>query len=358
MKDRADSARWATNWFNNANLPGRTNPAERGAINVSFDAYSSPVYSTEDATTTVRVFTASWGYPHNLGADNSVPWNPSWEPANGNDHEMIITDPDTGREWGLWGVQKLNWSSCITLENILAGWRPGVDLCVAQALVGRNPDGTYADDRISSGFAQQAGRGMGSVLMMALLPTLEEIEKGSINHALNMETFGTMFGPACTPSQAGTAAAGVDCGFAVSPATRLEWHSGPTGECGAQGQQNTATDRSKTVPEGMRFALNMTDGQIDDWLNSRNYTGTKRSTARIFAVALRDYGWIISDTTCWDSAIATDGVANPKSRQRWQALGITNPTTDGTTLLDGLITSEQQVRAVESPTPALVVVTR
>ena len=72
-------------------------------------------------------------------------------------------------------------------------------------------------------------------------------------------------------------------------------------------------------------------------------------TARIFAVALRDYGWIISDTTCWDSSMAVEGVANPSARERWKALGITNPTTDGATLLDGLITSESQVRTLNAP---------
>ena len=39
--------------------------------------------------------TLGWGYGHNLGADNSLPWNPSWEPAPGNDAELIIKEPST-----------------------------------------------------------------------------------------------------------------------------------------------------------------------------------------------------------------------------------------------------------------------
>jgi len=325
---------------------------------VAFDAYSTPVYSTDDATTTVRIYTAGWGYGSNLGANNSIPWNPTWEPAAGSDLEMIITDPRTGTEWGLWGVQKINWSSCFTLENLLAGWRAGVDLCVATATIGKNPDGSIANATTSTGFSQAAGRGMGAILGMALLPTLDEIEKGSINHALNMETYGTMFGPACTPAQTVTSAAGVDCGFAVAPATRLEWWNGPAAECGSVAQQNTSADRAKTVPEGMRFALDMSDSEIDSWLDRRGYTGAKRSTARIFAVALRDYGWIISDTTCWDSSMSVEGVANPKARTRWSRLGITNPTSDGSTLLDGLITSESRVRTLESTQGTLVLNSR
>ena len=195
---------------------------------------------------------------------------------------------------------------------------------------------------------KEAGRGMGALQAMALLPTLDEVEKGSINHALNMETYGTMFGPACPTSGGGTP--GVDCGYAVAPATRLEWWNGPAGECGSVAQQNTPTDRAKTVPEGMRFALDMTDAQIDAWLDTKGYTGAKRTTARIFAVALRDYGWIISDTTCWTSATAVEGVANPQARARWAALGVTNITPQANSeFLQGLIPAESKVRTIEGP---------
>ena len=309
----------------------------------------------DQATTTVKVFIASWGYGTNMGTNPTIPWNPKWEPASGNDMEMIILDRATGKEWGLWGVQKVNWSTCLTLDNLLKGYRGGTDLCVANAIVGKNPDGTYSDAVRSTGFTQTNTRGLGKMNDMAMLPTLDEIEKGSINHVVNMETYGTMFGPACTSSQLGTAAQGVDCGYAVAPANRLEWVNGPATNCGTAALQNTAADRQTTVPEGMRFALNLTDAQIDAWLDSRGYTGAKRSTARIFAVAMRDYGWVISDTTCWDSSMAVEGVGNPKARPRWSALGITNPTVDGTTLLDGLITSADQVRTIKAPSSNRVV---
>jgi len=353
-----ESDKWSSTWFRNANYPGRTDPSKRGKIGVSFDAYSTPVYYTEDATTFVKVFGAGWGYGVNLGNNNTIPWNPAWEPAAGNDMELVIVDRATGTEWGLWGLQKINWTSCFTLENLFGGWRAGIDLCVAAATLGRDIDGSVSNMRTSTGFANQAGRGMGAVQALALLPTLDEIEKGSINHALNMETYGTMFGPACTPSTP-AASVGVDCGFAVAPASRLEFYNGPaTNECGAVAQQNTPAERAKTVPEGMRFVLDKTDAEIDAWLDSRGYTGKKRSTARIFAVALRDYGWIISDTTCWDSSMAVEGIANPKARTRWANLGITSPVSDGATLLDGLITAESDVKTIRPPSAEMVLVNR
>ena len=352
FQTRPDSAQWAYRWWNFANVPGRTNPAHRGEIAVSFDEYSTPVYDKADATGTARVFTTGWGYGHNLGADNSLPWNPSWEPAPGNDAELIIKEPSTGREWGLWLLQKINWSSCLTLENLFAGYQPGVDLCAGAASIGRNPDGTVSNYFTDSGFADPStGRGMGAIQGMALLPTLDEIENGSINHALNMETYATMFGPACTAAQLGTPAAGVDCGFAVTPATRLEFWQGPaTAECGPVAQQNTPAGRSMTVPEGMRFVIDLSDAEIETWLDGRGYTGAKRNTARIFAVALRDYGWIISDTTCWTSATAVEGVANPQARARWAALGVTNITPQANSeFLQGLIPAESKVRTIEGP---------
>lgn len=351
---RADSAGWSTRWFEYASLPGRTDATKRGAIDIAFDEYSTPVYETTDATGWVTVFITGWGHGDNLGAQRTIPWNPSWTPAAGNDLELIIVDRASGTEWGLWGVQKTNWSSCLTLANLAGGYRPGVDVCAAMATIGKTPTGEISNIRTSSGMTDGWGRGMGAIQGLALLPTLDEIERGSINHALNMETYATMFGPACTPAQMGTGAAGTDCGFAVAPATRLEWFDGPAASCGPTGLAPTAASRATTVPEGMRFAITLTDAQIDSWLDTRGYAGAKRRTARIFAVALRDYGWVISDTSCWGSSVSVDGVANPRSAARWNALGIDQFGATGDTLMDGLISSADQVRAIAPPSSAPV----
>jgi hypothetical protein len=88
----------------------------------------------------------------------------------------------------------------------------------------------------------------------------------------------------------------------------------------------------------MRFAIHMTDGQIEQWLDSRSYRGALRNTARIFAVAARDYGFIITNTSCWDTGFVTDGMFNPATRSKWLALGI--PDDGSTSLLHGLFTSD------------------
>lgn len=346
-----ESAGWAERWFNFANLPGRTDPTRRGELDIAFDAYSTPIYDAAEATTTMRVFHPNWAWQSDLGPTGTVPWNPAWKPAPGNDAEMTIVDSVTGKEWALWGVMTSNKTGCWTVENLLHGYRDDTALCVWTAFLERNADGTLADGRRGDGYSLKGGRGMGQLLSRALLPTLDEIENGSINHAVNMETYATMFGPACTAVDVSAGRAGTECGFAVSPATRLEYPDGP-GACGASTQPNTVEGRSKSVPEGMRFVLNKTDAEIEAWLDSRSYVGAKRDTARIFAVALRDYGWIISDTTCWTSSMAVEGVANPSARARWRNLGITDPSGDGA-LLRGLIGSADDVLVLKPNTDRL-----
>ena len=337
---RSDSSRWADNWFNNSNRAAFLgDPAARGHMSVGLDTYSTPVYDAADQTKRLRVITSMYG--HNLGAEDTIPWNPTWEPSAGNDQEMIIVDRSTGREWGLWLVQKQNDSACQKPQNWMMGYTSGVDLCVGQAIIGRTPAGAISDFRKDSGISNTAARGLGAVNPLALLPTLDEIETGAIRHALNNEVYNPLFGRGCEQRELGTAADGRDCGYAIVPGSRYERLGGPE-DCKADSMPNTVEARSKTVPEGMRFNLRITDDQIERWLDSRQFSGKKRSTARIFAVALRDYGWIVSDSTCWDSNISVEGVANPKARDRWRELGIVP--SDGPGLLNGLI----QVGMVET----------
>ena len=90
---------------------------------------------------------------------------------------------------------------------------------------------------------------------LALITTPYEVQAGSIDHALEMTVFNSMFGPPCTEAEVGTAAAGSTCGFYVPPATRVEWNDGPPNNCGENTQPNTGATREKTIPEGMRFLI-------------------------------------------------------------------------------------------------------
>jgi hypothetical protein len=120
---------------------------------------------------------------------------------------------------------------------------------------------------------------------------------------------------------------GTTCGISVAPAgifERLYTNSSPA-------------ELADMVPAGTRLVVDRTDAQIAAWLDARGYTGRLRETARVFAVALRDYGLIQTDTTGGPAVIQVAGARNPQIAAGWRALGIVG---DGAHLLDGLITRD------------------
>ncbi len=113
--------------------------------------------------------------------------------------------------------------------------------------------------------AGRDARGVG-IQYLAMLVRPEEITQGEIQHALSM--------PISNPSK--------------------EHLRRPGHQAGASG-----TDSGNEVPEGMRFAMDMTDAQINPGLLP-NLRPT-RKLARTVGRALRDYGWFITDTSGADS---------------------------------------------------------
>jgi hypothetical protein len=153
-------------------------------------------------------------------------------------------------------------------------------------------------------------------------------------------------GPTCDPISGTTApGAGTTCGFYLPPATNIEWPSGPPPVCDNP-PANTPTERGKTVPHGLRVALKITNAQIDAWLDRRGYTGELRSTARVFAVALRNTA--PSFLRPQASRHADRRLINGATKDTWNALGITDSTV-GEKLLIGLITPGS-LYAVKPPT--------
>ena len=127
-------------------------------------------------------------------------------------------------------------------------------------------------------------RGIG-VNYLAMLVRPWEIEKGVIEHALSMPIVGT------------------SGQFFVAPATKLE-HPGKVGN----------------IPEGMRFALKATDAEIDAYINSLTGVSTiKKRTIRIIFVALRDYGWFITDTA---GGHAFQFEAPESAQTEWERIGV------------------------------------
>lgn len=346
---------WATK---NANDGSASSIRARGLMTIGFgfeplaSNFSKTVYYAKDANRTIRVQTSvatsnldksKFSEYSNL-PENSIPWNDKWETAQGGDNEMVILDDSNGRMYELWGVKK----------DLAAVGQCGPlfrdRLCVYSAMVSRDKDGNYADYRTFEGTTRSRGVGIPNY---ATLTTPEEVSAGEIRHALGVSIFASAFGPECSKAQLGTTAEMKTCGTAVAPASKFEWAKANS----VAERLGTPNDPfspiynlEKTIPEGMRFALNIDDAYIENWINSRvdlKNNAKKAQTARIFARALRDYGFIITDTNGAISNIQVSGAVNPQSKQKWSDLGITEDKDDY--LLEGLL-NQNNIYTVETPT--------
>jgi hypothetical protein len=255
--------------------------ARPGNFNLTFDGYTYPVYHAVRATPTYPIETS-----RETNIDGArIPWDPKWRPAEGTDGQVIILDQESGREWDLFQVS-------------FDGKR-------VRATNGSLVPGDYRTRE--SGHPSSRGAG---IPYLAMLVRPEELIQGQIRHALSMPIRNT------------------DGLFFVPPATKLEHPDNPP----------------DGIPEGMRFALNVTDQEIEDWLASlpTELPEQTRISARIIARALRDYGWFITDTS---------GSAHLQFEDRltagaaWENLGLQTIQTGykeyPRDLLDGLITKSR-----------------
>lgn len=386
-------------------------PAQKGKFMTQFglngDAndYSTPIYHITPelkAKGTVKRFkicNADSCLPSNLdqitcwdrsnitcmAPDTPIPWDSTWRPSgstdsnyadDANDREMIIVDDTTGQMYGVWMYDDLG-LSCFLGRDIwyaLSGKSPETRQCVAGASTTYDASGKPANYyTYNQGVASERGMGIQNA---AMIVTPEEVQAGEIRHALTMEAFNTMGGTVCTPAQLAANdpnVLGKTCGYAVAPATRVEFsdatdvsrvtNGGTAGSCTDMADKIADPVSGKTfrqlitidkqVPEGMRFKLTWDENQIETWLNTKAKTdptyalGTaKRNTAKIFAIALKDYGWIVGDTTCAGAGFTTAGAANLDAKTKWASLGIKDNTSQ--MLLEGLFTPNNII-AVDPP---------
>jgi len=266
--------------------------ARPGNFNLGgFEDYSYPVYTASEATMQIPVKSRNpdWSNLHG----KSIPWNPKWKPARGSDAQVIILDPETGREWNLFQVRFDGKTLTVSNGNLVEG------------------DYRTKED----GFPPSRGCG---IQYLAMLTRPEEIMQGAIRHALSM--------PAKNPNSK----------FFVPPATK--------------------TDGSKFgipegVPEGMRFALNVTDEVIEEWIQGlpKELGEATRYSARVIAVALRDYGWIITDNS---GGAFFQFESNGTAGEKWKVLGLDKREIDGQEyprdLLNGLLKKERIYALVPS----------
>lgn len=324
--------------------------------------FSRTLYDAADATTTIKIH--AFLYDSNLDGttwndqplvarpgylsknpDTPIPWNPNWKTGEGGDNEIVIIDKQSGKIYEISGYKR--GLAAVSQCGVFASDK----LCTYTVNIGRDLKSNIIDYRTFEGYHD--GRGVG-LSQYATFTTPEEVDAGEIRHALGVAIPNTSYGPICTQAQLGTAAESNTCSTALAPASKVEWG----------GDKYTslplATDPAikalytinKTIPEGMRFALDIDDTYIQNWLDNRpefkdGANATKRETFRRFAVAMRDYGFIIADTSGNGAGIQVAGGPNPKTRALWSKLGITN--LEDQNVFDGLITANN-LYVVDPPT--------
>jgi hypothetical protein len=364
----ARSTDWANRFFYYAHYnqymggdPSRATDSASHTVMFGLDAnpandYSVAIYDAADATTTARVFQrVGWASTFNIGNGGSIPWNPTWRASTGSDGLLLIIDHTTGKEWGLWGLAQSTYGLPANDTQcwgwIPIGYVPGRDLCAGGASLAKTADGNSLINVNTYGGNNPTAKGSG-LDGYAMLVTPDEAATGQIRHALEMPVFDTMTGGTgqiCSAAQLPTSAFGSTCGGAVAPAGQFENRGSSAHGCGTPAAAAALSDsayRQTTIPEGTRFALHLSDQDIENWLNSRGYTGQKRITAKAFAVALVNYGWFITDTSCYGAEFQVSGGSNPDTAAAWRSLGVTG---DGRDLLSGLFTKDN-VWTVAPPT--------
>lgn len=320
------------------------------------------VYYSSNATTTTKV--RSYVYSSNLDGtkynsnsdvakpgyksknpETTIPWNPDWGVYGTGDNEIIILDEQNGRIIEIWGFRKSE-SERLACANLLYPM-PSNRICTASTDIGRDIDGNIIDYRTFEGLHGDRGVGFSKFITFT---TPREVLAGEIRHALGVVIPNTAIGPICTKEQLDTSAEGNTCGTAVAPATKVE-HGHMTSPTHLPAEYQQLYGLDKTIPEGMRFALDISNQEIEAWISSKEkFNGNARlaETARIFVRALRDYGFMIVDTNGSGAGIQAANAQNSEDKALWNQLGIYE-NKDAGTLLEGLI-KEGDLYVVDPPT--------
>ena len=332
-------------------------------LEIPANNWSRHVYYAKDATQQRQVFTVS--FPSNLDGSQwnptpsvaqpghesnvpttTIPWNPAWVTGDAGDSEIIILDEVNGKIYEIYGYKTEG--NPVHVFSCGPGWASG-KLCANTVVIGRDWSGNLVDYRTFEGPLPHRGVGLSG---FATFTMPQEVLAGEIRHALGIAIPNTAFGAPCTNTQLGTSAEGRSCGTAVAPATKFEWGS-PSIKTLPMANTDSLKGLytlDKTIPEGMRFALDIDDSYIENWINSRpnlKANPRKAETARIFARAIRDYGFIIADTSGNGAGLQVAGSLDAKTKDLWRQAGL--ETTDDYNILEGLI-KQEKLYVVDPPT--------
>jgi hypothetical protein len=133
---------------------------------------SVPVYTVSASQPVVRVtLENAWKSPTLAAAWEAVPLPSGAQPAMGRDKYLVLSQPGTDKLWEFW-----------KLEDTAAGWQAGWGGAMQSASLNFGAYGPEAWSGAITGWGASAT----SLSIAGGLITLEDLEKGVINHALAM----------------------------------------------------------------------------------------------------------------------------------------------------------------------------
>jgi hypothetical protein len=155
------------------------------AINTT--SWSVPVYTVPAEQPTVKVTLESASEnPALQAAWDAVPLPPNAEPAAGTDKHLVVWQPSTNKLWEFW-----------RLEKIEAGWEASAGGAIQNA---SSDSGAYGPEAWP-GAETSWGASASSLSIAGGLITLEDLERGEINHALAIGVPNTRSGVYASPAE-------------------------------------------------------------------------------------------------------------------------------------------------------------
>jgi hypothetical protein len=144
--------------------------AKKGLPNINTTAWSVPVYTVPADQPTVKVtLEKASKSPALQSAWDTVPLPADAQPAEGSDKDLVVSQPSTDRLWEFWG-----------LEQTAEGWQAAWGGAMEKASSNQGVYGPEAWPGAKTGWGASAT----SLSIAGGLITLEDLEKGQINHAL------------------------------------------------------------------------------------------------------------------------------------------------------------------------------
>jgi Bacterial Ig-like domain (group 3) len=154
----------------NAEIAKEEEAGTPAAINTT--SWSVPIYTVpaDQPTVKVRVTTENiWATPALQSAWDAVPLPADAQPAAGTDKHLVVWQPSTNQLWEFW-----------QLEDTSEGWQAGWGGAMQNASSDPGVYGPEAWPGATTGWGASAS----SLSIAGGLITLEDLEKGVINHAL------------------------------------------------------------------------------------------------------------------------------------------------------------------------------